>query len=84
VALPARGAEPARLILEVTETLLFDETPQVISSLARLRRLGVKIAIDDFGTGYSSLSKLARLPLDELKLDGSFVREFPAPIGNPP
>ncbi len=75
-ALLSSKIDGSRLTIEVTETLLFDETPKVVQCLARLRKLRAKIAIDDFGTGYSSLSKLTRLPVDTLKLDGSFVHEL--------
>lgn len=70
------GVDAGRLTLEVTETVAFEETTEVVTTLQRLRKLGCKIAIDDFGTGSSSLSKLSRLPVDQLKLDGSFIREI--------
>jgi EAL domain-containing protein (putative c-di-GMP-specific phosphodiesterase class I) len=69
------SVDAGRLTLEVTETVAFEETTEVVTTLQRLRKLGCKIAIDDFGTGSSSLSKLSRLPVDQLKLDGSFIRE---------
>ncbi len=64
---------PSTLLLEVTESLLADEGDAVIGRMRRLRELGVRFAIDDFGTGYSCLAYLRRLPIDELKIDGSFV-----------
>ena len=70
------GAEPASLCIEITETLLMQDTPTTIDTLKRLRGLGVDLAIDDFGTGYSSLSYLRRLPVTVLKIDQSFVLEL--------
>ncbi|RQO61535.1 EAL domain-containing protein [Pseudomonas sp. KBW05] len=69
------GVEPHWLEVELTESSLMENTPHTISSLQRLRAMGVKIAIDDFGTGYSSLAYLRRFPLDTLKIDIAFVRE---------
>jgi diguanylate cyclase len=67
------GLEPRLLVAEVTESMLMLDPDRARFVLDRLRALGVKISIDDFGTGYSSLSYLSRLPLDELKIDLSFV-----------
>ncbi|CAB4932277.1 MAG: EAL domain-containing protein [Actinobacteria bacterium] len=64
---------PERLVLELTESVLIDETGEASPILHKLKQLGVKIAIDDFGTGYSSLSYLHRYPVDQVKLDRSFV-----------
>jgi predicted signal transduction protein with EAL and GGDEF domain len=69
----AAGVDPHRLVLELTESLLVEDSEQAISALWRLRGLGFRIALDDFGTGYSSLARLGELPLDELKIDKSFV-----------
>ena len=71
--LAAIGVDPACLVVELTETMLMDDTEPTIEKLQQLRGRGVKVAIDDFGTGYSSLSYLVRLPVDKLKIDRSFV-----------
>ena len=62
--------------LEITEDNLMKELQNVIPSLHRLNEIGVEISIDDFGTGYSSLAYLTTLPISELKIDRSFVREL--------
>ncbi len=71
--LHAAGWPADRLIVEVTESLLGAETPAALAALARLRTLGARVAIDDFGTGWSSLGRLARMPVDIIKVDKSFV-----------
>lgn len=73
--LESSGLEPARLVLELTESGLVDDDNR-IKLIGRLRDLGVTVAIDDFGTGYSSLSYLRRLPIDILKIDRSFINEL--------
>ena len=69
------GANPRRLKLELTESLLVHNVEDVIGKMTELKAAGIGFALDDFGTGYSSLSYLKRLPLDELKIDQSFVRD---------
>jgi|GEM_PF-5423256 len=71
------GANPRRLKLELTEGMLLEHTDLVIRTIAALKQAGIGISLDDFGTGYSSLSYLKRLPLDQLKIDQTFVRDLP-------
>jgi EAL domain-containing protein (putative c-di-GMP-specific phosphodiesterase class I) len=73
-ALNYTGANPLQLKLELTESLLVSDVEDTISKMIALKSRGVKFALDDFGTGYSSLSYLKRLPLDQLKIDQSFVK----------
>ena len=77
-ALAASGLDPEALVLEITESATVDDTEAVIARLHELRALGVRLAIDDFGTGYSSLTHLRRFPVDQLKIDRSFVAEVTA------
>jgi len=69
------GANPFRLKVELTESLLLSDVDDAIAKMTELRSIGVSFSLDDFGTGYSSLSYLKRLPLDQLKIDQSFVRD---------
>jgi diguanylate cyclase (GGDEF)-like protein/PAS domain S-box-containing protein len=72
-ALQATGLSPARLVIEITEGVMMDASPAAVTNANTLRAMGVSISMDDFGTGYSSLSHLARLPVNELKIDRSFM-----------
>ena len=69
------GADPSRLKVELTESLMLHDVEDSILKMQALRTLGVGFSLDDFGTGYSSLGYLKRLPLDQLKIDQSFVRD---------
>ena len=69
------GANPHRLKVELTESLLLNDVDDAIRKMGELQSIGVTFALDDFGTGYSSLSYLKKLPLDQLKIDQSFVRD---------
>jgi EAL domain-containing protein (putative c-di-GMP-specific phosphodiesterase class I) len=70
------GADPSRIVMELTESALVNEDDAGSAQLARLRELGVRVAIDDFGTGYSGLAYLRKLPVDLIKIDQSFVAEI--------
>ncbi|MEY2683954.1 MAG: hypothetical protein RJA09_1098, partial [Pseudomonadota bacterium] len=74
--LSSTGADPSRLKLELTESMLADDIDSLIDKMSALQTHGVQFSLDDFGTGYSSLSYLKRLPLDQLKIDQSFVRDL--------
>ena len=77
IALLARtGADATRVVLEVTESGAMKDLARTVRLMEELRVLGVRFSIDDFGTGYSSLAHLRRLPVDEIKIDRSFVREL--------
>lgn len=75
-AIESTGANPQRLKLELTESLLVNNVEDIISKILTLRASGIGFSLDDFGTGYSSLTYLKRLPLDQLKIDQSFVRNI--------
>jgi EAL domain-containing protein (putative c-di-GMP-specific phosphodiesterase class I) len=68
--------QPCRVDIEITESMLMQDLELSIRKLAHLREAGIGIAIDDFGTGYSSLRLLARLPVDTLKVDRSFIQSI--------
>ena len=77
-ALLERTGYPAdRLVFELTETMLISDMEAAIQTMEALRNMGIRFSIDDFGTGYSSLAYLQRLPLDELKIDRSFIHHLP-------
>jgi len=75
-ALAESGLEPARLVLEVTETAMMHDPDAVVARMTKLKSLGVRLSVDDFGTGYSSLASLRRFPVDVLKIDRSFVESI--------
>ncbi|WP_292448390.1 EAL domain-containing protein, partial [Mesorhizobium sp.] len=75
-ALAFSGLPASRLELEITETVMMDESDSVLRTLGQLRGLGVRIALDDFGTGYSSLGYLRRFPVDKIKIDRSFIHDL--------
>lgn len=74
-ALRRSGLPPTRLDLEITESLMMQDSDATLATLHALRALGVRIAMDDFGTGFSSLSYLRRFPFDKIKIDRSFIRD---------
>jgi diguanylate cyclase (GGDEF)-like protein/PAS domain S-box-containing protein len=78
-ALADSGLDPARLTLEITESVMMTDPDLIVERLHQLKALGLRLAMDDFGTGYSSLSYLSRLPVDILKMDRSFLRAGASP-----
>ncbi len=74
--LAATGANPRRLELELTENLVLEDVNEATRKMVELRAIGVRFSMDDFGTGYSSLQYIKRLPIDQLKIDRSFVRDI--------
>ena len=76
--LSVTGIDPQSLVIEVTESLLMSNIDEAVALLKAVRAMGIRLSVDDFGTGYSSLGYLRWLPLDELKIDRSFVMGLPA------
>jgi len=72
----AHQVNTARLKLELTESVVLNDVADIVAKMHALKALGIKLSLDDFGTGYSSLSYLKQLPLDQLKIDQSFVRDI--------
>jgi EAL domain-containing protein (putative c-di-GMP-specific phosphodiesterase class I) len=70
------GADPTRLKLELTESVVLDNINNAVAKMHELKEIGVRFSMDDFGTGYSSLSYLTQLPFDQLKIDRSFVHNI--------
>ena len=75
-AIAAAGVSPSALQLEITESVVAEDTEQAARILGTLKETGVELELDDFGTGYSSLSRLAKLPLDTVKIDQSFISQM--------
>jgi predicted signal transduction protein with EAL and GGDEF domain len=75
-ALDESGLAADRLELEITETVLLQDTDATVATLNKLRDIGVRISMDDFGTGYSSLGYLRKFPFDKIKIDQSFIRDL--------
>jgi len=76
------GVEGRFIELELTERMLMDDLAEVNARLRQLSELGIRVSVDDFGTGYSSLGHLKELPIDKMKIDGSFVRDLPGNRGS--
>ena len=76
-ALQTSGLMPNQLELEITESVLMDDRPEMASLIHQLDRIGVRLSIDDFGTGYSALNYLQRFPFDLVKIDRTFTHQIP-------
>ena len=81
-SLTASGIRADRIMVELTESMLMDNVQESRSQMRELKQLGVSLSIDDFGTGYSSLSYLKSFPLDELKIDRSFIMDLPGSVSD--
>lgn len=81
-ALRQSGLMPNQLELEITESILIDDRPEITDLINQLDRIGVRLSLDDFGTGYSALNYLQRFPFDVLKIDRSFISQVPASKAN--
>ena len=81
-ALRNSGLMPNQLELEITETILIDDRPEIAGLIDQLDRIGVRLSLDDFGTGYSALNYLQRFPFDVLKIDRSFTNQVPDSSAN--
>jgi diguanylate cyclase (GGDEF)-like protein/PAS domain S-box-containing protein len=80
IALNDSGMAPNLLELEITESMVMHNPAHIISILAKIKSMGVRLAIDDFGTGYSSLAQIKHFPIDTLKVDRSFIRNIPQDV----
>ena len=76
-ALRAAQLDPKHVVIELTESMIMANPNESVAALRMIKEMGLKLSVDDFGTGYSSLSYLKRFPLDELKVDRSFVKDIP-------
>ncbi len=74
--LSSRAVDPRTLVIEITESVLLDDTEATMNFLSKLNAMGVRLALDDFGTAFSSVSYIRRFPFDHLKLDISFTSEI--------